>query len=480
MAFNAAPRIEGEGAVWWLLQAVAADEPACPPLAGTERADVCVVGGGFTGLWAAIEVREQAPDARVVLLDREGCGFGASGRNGGWATGWHDELDRLVERFGPEEGLRLAARSSWAIDRIEAFCAEHGIDCRFRRQGALLAAMAPAQLAALEAPLAAGRRHGLDELLEEVSAAEARRRTGSPLPLGALRQTDAAAVHPGLLVRGLRRAALRLGVLIREGSPMIELEREPTPVVRTPAGRVDADRVILATGAYSGAVRELRRAFVPVGSHIVLTEPLPEVGRLDWSRGELFGDMRLMVHYAQVTTEGRIAFGRGGGAIGMAGRVSPRHFHNPRIVASVAADFRRWFPQLAAARVTHAWGGAVDRAPGHLPFAGALADGRIVYGLGYSGNGVAPSALLGRVLGRMALGISDEDTRSPLTHGPPGYLPPEPLRQLGGLIVRRAVERAEVAEEQRRPAGLAGRARPLVYASMPAALEPRLRGRRRR
>jgi glycine/D-amino acid oxidase-like deaminating enzyme len=472
--------VPGAGVVLWLEEALAHDPgAACPPLAGVTRADVCVVGGGYTGLWAAIEVAEQAPDASVVLIERTACGFGASGRNGGWATGWHDELDALIERFGDTEGVRLAARSSWAIDRIETFAAERGIDCRLRRAGALWTATSPAQLGAWDAAAAACRHHGREQFLEEVDGAELRRRTGSPLPLAGVRQTDAATVDPARLVRGLRRAALELGVRIFESTPMLSLEHRPSLSVRTPAGRVDASRVVLATGVDSGSIRELRRAFVPLGSQIVATEPVPDrLSALDWSRGELFGDSRLMVHYCQVTPEGRVVFGQGGGAIGPAGRVLPSHLHDPRRMRAVIADFRRWFPDLADVRITHSWGGAVDRAPTHLPFAGRLRDHEdVVYALGYSGNGVAPTALLGRIAARLALGIDDEDTRSPIARGPLAYLPPEPLRSLGGAIVRAGVERAEAAEDAGAGHRLSARLRPFVHASVPRALEPRMRGR---
>jgi glycine/D-amino acid oxidase-like deaminating enzyme len=261
---------------------------------------------------------------------------------------------------------------------------------------------------------------------------------------------------------------------------MVALERRPALCVRTPAGRVDADRVVLATGVYSGGVRELRRAFVPVGSQIIATEPVPDrLAGLGWASGELFGDSRLMVHYAQVSPDGRVIFGRGGGTIGPAGRVLPSHLHDPRRTRTVVSDFRRWFPDLADVRITHAWGGAVDRAPTHLPFAGRLEDSpRVVYALGYSGNGVAPSALLGRIAGRMALDIDDEDTRSPITAGPLGYLPPEPLRSVGGALVRAAVELTEGAEDRGSRWKLSKPLRPLVSATVPRVLEPR-RSRRR-
>src|SRR4051794_33312061 len=465
------PVAETAGSVFWLkrARARARDEGAaeCPPLAGTVRADVCVVGGGYAGLWAALEVVEQAPDARVVLIDAEACGLGASGRNGGWVTSWHDELADLVTRFGPAPAAWLAQRSTWAIDRIEEVCAREGIDCHLRRAGGFWTATAPAQMGAWQRHVAAGEAVGRPGVLEPMDAAELRARTGTPLIIGGVRLTDAAAVQPALLARGLRPVLLRRGgasyegppdgrvlrgggVQIDEGTGVVGLSRGAPAEVRTPAGRVGAGAVVLALGAWASGVRELRRAVVPVGSHIVLTEPIPErIAAMGWTGGELLGDTRLLVHYAQVTRDGRIAFGRGGGAIGAFGRVLRRHFVDPATVGVVADDFRRWFPQLADVRLTHAWGGAVDRAPGHLPFAGTLGDhGSVHYVTGFSGNGVGPSALLGRIAGRRALGLRDEYTDNALTGGPPSYLPPEPARVLGGAVARDAVRRAEAAEER--------------------------------
>jgi glycine/D-amino acid oxidase-like deaminating enzyme len=470
---------ETVGSVLWLEQALAQDDgPACPSLGGTVKADVCVVGGGFLGMWAALETIEQAPDAKVVLIEAEGCGFGASGRNGGWVTSWHDELDDLVARFGVDRARWLAERSTWAIDRIVEVCAGEGIDCHLRRAGGFWCATAPAQMGAWEGAIAAGARVNRPGFVERADATDIHARTGSPVILGGARLTDAAAVQPALLARGLRRVLLRRGVAIYEGTPMLTLQRGAPAVIRTPAGEVQASAVILALGAWAAALAELRRAVVPVGSHIVVTEPIPDrLVELGWTGGELLGDTRLLVHYAQTTQDGRIAFGRGGGAIGPAGRVLRSHFVDPKTVATVVADFRRWFPQLADVRLTHSWGGAVDRAPGHLPFVGTLGDhDNIHYATGFSGNGVGPSVLLGRMVGRRALGLNDVYTNNAITTGPPSYLPPEPARILGGLVVRDAVQRAESAEERgERPGAVSGRLRKLVWFTTPRPVEPRLR-----
>jgi glycine/D-amino acid oxidase-like deaminating enzyme len=405
------------------------------------------------------------------VLEAGSCGFGASGRNGGWMTSWADELEALVERFGERHARWLCDESSATIGRIGAFAEEHGIDCHFRQAGGLWVASSPAQVEIVERAIAAAARLGRGHLIEGVGGDEVAQRTGARVARSAALVRDSAAVQPALLARGLRRVALERGVRIFEGSPMIRLERSRPATVITPAGRVSAEQVVLAANAWSARVRELRRTVALVGSQIVLTEPIPErLGDLDWARrGTLLGDARLFVHYAQVTRDGRIAFGRGGGALGPAGRVVAKHFHDPRTAASVAADFRHWFPQLADVRLTHAWGGAVDRAPGHLPFVGALGDHQNVhYALGYSGNGVGPSALLGRVLARCALGTGDEYATCALVGGPPGYLPPEPLRFTGGALVRSAVRRAEAREESGRAIGPAGRvAKRLVTFSLP-------------
>ena len=194
--------VASPGAVFWMGEALAAEQPSPrPALAESITADVCVVGGGYTGLWAAIEIRERSPDSRVVLIEREQCGFGASGRNGGWATGWNDELDSLIADFGETEAIRLAGRSGWAIDRIESFCDEHGIDCHFRRKGALWTASARAQIGSWDAAVEACDRLGRGDLLELIDEDSLRRRTGSPVLFGGARQTDAASVQPALLVR---------------------------------------------------------------------------------------------------------------------------------------------------------------------------------------------------------------------------------------------------------------------------------------
>lgn len=463
--------------LWW--DEVAAERPTPRPALDSDvTADVCIVGGGYTGLWTAIETKRQDPTAKVVLVEAKRVGDGASGRNGGWATGWYDELPELIERFGHDQALWLAHACSTGIDEIKRTAEEFNFDCHFRQHGALWASTAPAHDGVWDRAVQACRATGNADKLEVLDAAEAARRTGSPLVRCAARQTDGAAVHPARLVLGLLHAATTLGVRVYENTPAIKVLQGATPCVVTPRGRVSAGHVVLATNVGLLRRRELRRAAVSAGSHIVATAPLGDrLKQLPFRHGELFGDARLLVHYAQVTRSGRLVFGRGGGYIGFMGRASASESGGAIWERQVEADLRRYFPQLADVPITHRWGGAVDRAPLHLPFVGAL-DHRwnITYALGYSGNGVAPSVLMGRILSRLALGQQDDYTTCALVSGPPAYLPPEPFRTVGGYFVQAAIGRVERAQERgRRPGPLSSLGRRLLWATTPRWAEPRLR-----
>lgn len=472
------------GAVFWLEEARERqpDAAACPPLVRSIRADVCIVGAGYLGLWTALELKRRSPDLRIVLIEAEASGFGASGRNGGWVTSWYDELDGLVDKFGAAEALWLGDESSASIRRIGEFVAAEEIECDFRQKGTIWVARSPQQLSVIEAAARACREAGRADRISPLAPAQIEAMTGVRPEFGGVLIDDSASVQPALLCAGLRRVALERGVEIYEGTRMVGLERARPAVVRTPAGRIEADRVVLATNAWTAQmVRELRRAIVVVGTQIVLTEPIPGRVPEPWREGALLGDARLFVHYAQVTHSERIAFGRGGGAIGPFGRVLAKHFADDETARSVAADFHGWFPGLAAVPITHAWGGPVDRAPGHLPFVGSLGPGNIWYGLGFSGNGVGPSELVARILASSVLEAGDRYSSCALTGGPPGYLPPEPARIVGGALIRTAVRRTEEREERcGRGSAVGSVAKSLVPFKMPAPVAfARRRGARR-
>jgi glycine/D-amino acid oxidase-like deaminating enzyme len=267
-------------------------------------------------------------------------------------------------------------------------------------------------------------------------------------------EPTAATVQPALLARGLRRVALDRGVRIFERSPMKSLDRSRPPRVLTAAGSVKADKVVLALNAWAAALPELRRSIVVIASDIVATAPAPDrLATIGWTDGSCISDSRMLVNYYRTTLDGRLVFGRGGGKLAFGGNVGTT-FDGPSPRAdAVTASMRSLYPSLRDVPVTHSWMGPIDRTQVGLPFFSRLG-GRedILYGVGYSGNGVGPSFLGGRILSSLALGLDDGWSRAGLVRDPAGGFPPEPLRYVGGRIVRRAVERKEDAEDRGRSA----------------------------
>jgi glycine/D-amino acid oxidase-like deaminating enzyme len=424
------------------------DEEAHPrELRERISADVCIVGGGYTGLWTAIRIKELEPDASVALVESRFCGHGPSGRNGGFALSWWPKLETLEQRVGREEAVRLVRESKSAVAELGAFCEREGIEAHFHRGGWLWTATSPAQVDSWIGAVEAAAEVGA-EPFQLLSAEEVQARTGSPVHLGAAFEADAATVHPGFLVRGLRQAALDRGVRVCEHSPMIELDRDKG-VVRTIRGSVQAEAVALAGGSWLAGLREIRRAVVPLSSDMVATEPIPDrLAEAGWTGGEAVSNCRLMVHYYRTTRDGRIAFGRGGGRLAFGGRVDGAFDYNERQTRDLTEELPRLVPFASGVTVTHAWGGPIDRTTDGLPFFGRLPGrARVVYGVGFSGNGVAPSLTAGRILASSALGRDDEWSGSGLNRGVPSRFPPEPLRFVGGLVVREAVRRKETRED---------------------------------
>lgn len=447
----------------WLQEALGSPgETDQPPLRGDVRADVCIVGGGYTGLWTALRLTEHEPSLDVALVEADVCGGGASGRNGGFVLSWWSKLATLRKTMGHEEALRLAHASADAVDEIGRFCAAHGIDAHYRRDGWLWAATSRAQLGAWDETLAAAEALGAHPF-RRLQPGEAARLAGSPTHLDGVFEETGATVQPALLARGLRRVALERGVRIYEGSPLVALERERPPRVRTPRGSVTAGTVVLAAGAWIASLRELRRALVVVASDMVATAPMPErLDELGWTSGLCVSNSRLLVDYYRLTRDGRLAWGKGGGAMAYGGRVGATFEGASPCAEEVTARLRAIYPSLADVPITHSWTGPIDRTPAGLPFFGRLgAREDVLYGFGFSGNGVGPCVVAGRVLASRALGLDDEWAAAPFAERPEGSFPrqragsfpPEPLRYVGGALVRAAVTRKETAEGRGRTPG---------------------------
>jgi glycine/D-amino acid oxidase-like deaminating enzyme len=437
---------------WWLREALAHEtEPSSPPLRGDVNADVAIVGGGFTGLWTAYFLHQAQPDLGIVVLEQDICGGGPSGRNGGFASGWWDELDGLVALYGPEAAVRSCRAISESINAIGQFCWTHGIGAWFKRAGYMYAITADAHERLCEEMVALAAEVGAPEELRELTAAEVRARCASPAFRGGAIMRDGASVQPGLLVRGLRRVLLDQGVTVHEGTRATGLEAGPPAVLTTPNGTVHAKNVVLALNAWATGWPQLERRLVAWSSYIVLSAPAPELlAEIGWTGGELISDFRTSLRYFRTTRDGRIAFGGGGGRARPA--IDDAFTHDSRAVMEAAQGFRLMFPAFAGVPLEDAWGGPIDVSPTHLPVFGSLEPGNLFYALGYTGNGVAPTHLAGQVLADLILGRDTDTVRLPMVNPKPRLFPPQPFRSWGAAVVRRAMISKETAEEQgRRP-----------------------------
>jgi glycine/D-amino acid oxidase-like deaminating enzyme len=433
---------------WWLREALAAEKDAGPrpPLAGDIIADVVIVGGGFTGLWTAYFLTQAKPDLKVVILEQDICGGGPSGRNGGFASGWWDELDGLISLYGQVEAVRACRAISASIDGIGEFCSTHGVDAWFKHAGYLFAATAPQHEVLCRDMVHLAREVGVPDELRALSPQEVKARCESPAFRSGAFMKDGASVQPALLARGLRRVVLERGVTIHEGTPVTRLDAGPPAVAITPGGSVRAPRAVLALNAWAVGWPQLRRRLVAWSSYMVLTARAPEkLAEIGWLGGELVTDLRTSVRYFRTTPDGRIAFGGGGGRA--SSRIDDSFTRDMRAVQEAAEGFRRLFPSFSDVPLEDAWGGPIDVSPTHLPSFGSLEPGNLFYALGYTGNGVAPSNLAGRVIADLVVGADTDSTRLPMVNRKPRLFPPEPLRSIGAAVVRRAIIAKDTAEE---------------------------------
>jgi glycine/D-amino acid oxidase-like deaminating enzyme len=400
------------------------------PLSDVVDADLCIVGGGFTGLWGALYAKQLEPARNVIVLEATRCGSGASGRNGGFLqaslthglvngqTRFPDELGQL-EQLGRRNYDELAED----LDRL-------GIDAEYEATGDISVALEPHEVSELEDHAGLLRRFRYD--VELLDGARVRELLNSPLFLGGLWvRTGAALVNPSKLADGLRAAADRVGVRLCEYSPVRTLRRTSDGVsVSTDGGVVRAARVLLATSAYPPLVPSIRRYVAPVYDYALVTEPLDR-RRLDsigWRGRQGVGDMGYQFHYYRLTADGRILWGGYDAVYRYGGPVGPELDDHEPTFARLSQHFFTQFPQLAGVRFSHRWGGAIDTCSRFSVFFGTALGGRAVYAVGYTGLGVGASRFGARVAIDLLDGRATEATALSLVRRRPLPFPPEPLR----------------------------------------------------
>jgi glycine/D-amino acid oxidase-like deaminating enzyme len=440
------------GRSFWLQQALAEDNELQPSLAGEIQADICIVGGGYLGLWSAIQLKDHDPSLKIVVLEKDICGGGPSGRNSGMLLSAWPKAGALAELRGEDDGLDIVRRSLNAIGEIARFCSSEGMDAWFDQVGWIWGATCDRQVGAWNTALHWLDRRGLHPA-KPVSRDEIANMTGTSSHLAGVFDASAATVHPGFLVRGLRRAALRRGVFIYERSRMQWFTRAAAPRIITEKGAVVTKTLILAMNAWSARIPELAPAIINIASDDAVSAPLPEtLRRIGWSRGPFMIDSRVFVSGYRVTRDGRLNVGVTGGAIGFGALINQR-FHGPSArVQDMRRALRQGHPALADFTVASAWNGPIDRTDNGLPLFGRLPGyPNILYGYGFSGNGIGMTYLGGQILRSLAMGLRDSWAECALVRSVRRGFPPEPFRFVGAHLVRSAVRRRDKLEHAGRP-----------------------------
>ncbi|RRQ83795.1 FAD-dependent oxidoreductase [Streptomyces griseofuscus] len=404
------------------------------PLPGDATADVVIVGGGYTGLWTAYYLKKAAPFLRITVLEQKFCGYGASGRNGGWLYNGIAGRDRYAKLHGREAAVRLQQAMNDTVDEVIAVAGAEGIEADLHKGGVLEVATTPAQLARLRAfhehELSYGEKdrelYGARETAERIRVADA---------VGSAWTPHGARLNPVKLVKGLAATVEALGVVIHEMTPVTEIR--PKHAV-TPYGTVRAPYVLRCTEGFTASLKGQKRTWLPMNSSMIATEPLTEAqwAAIGWAGRETLGDMAHAYMYAQRTADGRIALGGRGVPYRFGSRTDNDGRTQRATVEALRDILVRFFPSLAGVAVTHAWSGVLgvprdwcatvtlDRATG-LGWAG-----------GYVGSGVATTNLAARTLRDLVQQDSGQAGRTELTELPwVGHKvrkwEPEPFRWLG-------------------------------------------------
>ena len=443
------------GSGYWVIEA--GRQPHFPAAEGTLRADVAVVGGGYAGMWSAWHLKRSDPDLKVVVLESDRFGHGPSGRNGGFVDAMWVSFASLVDRFGVEGATEVGRAADRSVAQIRSFTEEEGVDCWFQQAGYLNVSTSPSQDGSWDRNLQAMRDAGFSDLPRELDREEVAAICRSPAFREGVFYRQAATVQPARLAFGLRDALARNGVELFELSPARRVEDGPNGVeVHTPAAIVKADHLVLANGATLASIGSPLRSNVTVASsHMVITEPVPELlEEIGWTGREAISDCRALLHYFRTTPDGRIAFGWGGGRIQAGGRRFGRAEIDLEVSDQVVKAAIRYFPGLEGRKFEYAWGGPIDASATHLPHVAVMPSGRTLAAFGFTGNGVGPSQMIGRSIASRILGLDDGYGDLPLMEPVADLVrvPPDPFRYIGGNVIRAALERKEEAEATGRQA----------------------------
>ncbi|WP_353988011.1 NAD(P)/FAD-dependent oxidoreductase [Ruicaihuangia caeni] len=425
-------------------------------LSGVRRADLAIVGGGYTGLWTALLAKRRDPSLSVVLVEAGVVGWAASGRNGGFCEASLTHGRANGERRWPEELDELERLGLANLDAIETDVVALGLDVEFERTGVLSVATEPHQVEWLRDEFQSAARRG-DHTIRFLDQDAAQAQVASPTYLAATWDTHSAAlVHPGKLASELARAVEEAGVEVFERSPVRRLETSDgggPMLLESANGRIIAEKVVLATNAFPSLLKRNRLMTVPVYDYVLMSEPLSQAQLADvgWSERQGIADLANQFHYYRLTRDNRILFGGYDAIYHYGGRVRSKYERRPASFERLASHFFTTFPQLEGLRFTHQWAGAIDTCTRFCAFFGTARGDRIAYATGFTGLGVAATRFAGEVMLDLLEGADTERTRLRMVRERPLPFPPEPAASIGINATRRAMDRADHRRGRRGP-----------------------------
>ncbi|HSE67960.1 MAG TPA: FAD-binding oxidoreductase [Gemmatimonadales bacterium] len=417
---------------------------------GSDEATVVVVGGGLTGLWTALYLRELDPSAQVVVLEQELVAYGASGRNAGMLSETVDHSHSLaVAHFGAREAALLARIGEANVAELIEFLRSRGLNCDFEPTGRIVMALTPAQVEDARKSVQSADELGIQSF-RFIDREEAQGELHSPLYQGGVAVSGGGILDPVKLVDALRREAERLGVRVYEKSPVRSFHSNGTGVViGTASGTLRARKVVLATSAYTHQLLpKITRRFIPLYDYVLVSAPLTasQWETLGWKRRQGITDGRTFFNYYRPTADGRVLWGTSEATYYSGNVVGPSCDHSARHYQSLIDSWKRHFPALGDLEWEYAWGGAICSTTRMTPFFGSAEGGRVHYGLGYTGHGLGTTRLAGRILAHQALDRPSELLDLSLVKKKPFPYPPEPMRSWAVKAVTRGLRRVDAGE----------------------------------
>ena len=411
--------------------------------------DMCIAGGGFTGLWTALKIKEKKPSINIAIIEKDLCGSGASGRNGGCMIPQSTKFIAMKKVVGVEDAKKMVRASEDAVYNIRDFCMQNNIDAKIRINGVAYTATNKSHEGAFENLIESLKEEKINSW-ERLSKKKIQKLTGSERNIDGYYSAIGGSLQPALLIRGLKKIAEKKGIKIFEHSAMLSYKENNNIIVKTKNGSIECKKLIVAINAWTPSFFPfLSRSVILVSSDMIISEPIKDkLENLKLNNGLVILDSNLFTHYYRTTTDGRIILGKGGNTFAFNNKVILSFDGPSKIETFLKKSLVSFFPSLKNVKITKSWNGPSERTKTGFPFFGYHPkNSNILYGFGYSGNGVLTCYVGGDILSSMALNEQNDWTQSNFCKGPLKLFPPEPFRWFGAIIIRNAVRRKEKAEQ---------------------------------